>query len=183
MKVLAISGSTRSESFNTTLTKLAQNILTGHQVALESGLAHIPFYNADVEAISIPEPVAALRNRVRDNNLTIIATPEYNGTTPGVLMNAIEWLSRPHRNSALDARKVLIFSASPTPGGGRRSAEHLRAVLQRSGADVLPLNFNVAKAHSILEPGSPALENATQELHAVLHQALRLAEAYENALQ
>lgn len=168
MKILAISGSTRAGSFNTLLARMVAQSLPGHVVNVEAGLGALPFYNADVEAAGVPAPVRHLRDAVDSSDLVVIATPEYNSTTPGVLMNAIEWLSRPHRECVLDGKRILVISASPSPGGGRSSAAHLRSVLEHIGADLVHAEFSVAKAHRALEPGSAGLMAAQQELRATL---------------
>ena len=80
----------------------------------------------------------------------MVVTPEYNGTVPGLLGNAVDWLSRPARQSVLRDKPVLVLSASPTPYGGARAAEHLRGVLNRIGAAALPTGLTVGHAHQRL---------------------------------
>jgi chromate reductase len=176
MRILAISGSTRTGSFNTALARLVAEQLPGHDVSVEDGLENILFYNADVEAQGIRPAVTGLRDAVRASDLVVLCSPEYNGTTPGVLMNAIEWLSRPHREAALSGRTVLVIGASPTPGGGRRSAAHLRAVLDRIGSVVVPVEFNVARAHEALAPGTATRADTERLLRAALAEAIVFAE-------
>jgi chromate reductase len=115
-----------------------------------SDLTRLPFYDADVEAAGTPEPVSELRTAVRAADLLVLVTPEYNGSVPGLLANAIDWLSRPHRDAALRGTSVLVLSASPRPSGGARAAAQLRAVLTGIGASVLPTGLSVGAAHSRL---------------------------------
>lgn len=147
-----------------------------HAVTVEEGLEGLPFYNADVEARGIPATVTRLREAVRSSDLVVLCSPEYNGTTPGVLMNAMEWLSRPHRNAALSGRKVFVLGASPTPGGARRSSAHLRAVLERIGSVVVPVEFNVARAHEALAAGTALRADTELRLLAALEEVILFAE-------
>ncbi|GAB3533531.1 hypothetical protein GCM10027403_07710 [Arthrobacter tecti] len=168
MKILGISGSTRADSFNSALIRMVATALPEHDVEVVANLAALPYYNADDEAREIPDAVENLRQLTAQSDMLVIATPEYNGTTPGVLMNAVEWVSRPHRSSALTLKPVLVISASPTPGGGRRSAAHLRSVLERIGADVSPVEFAVPRAHGALNPETAEYRETSQRLDGVL---------------
>ena len=123
-----------------------------------SDLAGLPFYDADVEAIGIPSAVTALRRAMAAADVVVMVTPEYNGTVPGVLANAVDWLSRPHGESVLQGKPVLVLSASPSRFGGVRAANHFRTVLERIGAEVLPAELSVSAAHQRLgEPVDPGV--------------------------
>ena len=136
-------------------------------------LAAMPFYDADVEAVEVPPPVAALRGAVAAADAVVAVTPEYNGTVPGVLGNAVDWLSRPHGHSVLEGKPVLVLSASPSRFGAVRAAEHLRAVLGRIGAQVLPVGLSVAAAHQRL--GERVDPDLVVQVADVLAQALDAA--------
>ncbi|MFD2090724.1 NADPH-dependent FMN reductase [Blastococcus deserti] len=156
MELLVISGSTRRGSFNTRLARLVRDVRPDDQVTVVSDLAALPFYDADVEATGIPSAVTALRGAVAVADVVVFVTPEYNGTVPGVLGNAVDWLSRPHGESVLQRKPVLVLSASPSRFGAVRAADHLRTVLHRIGAQVLPAGLSVAGAHRRLaEPVDP----------------------------
>ncbi len=96
IKILGISGSLRTQSYNTALLRAAQ-ALTGSGVELEIATLHgIPLYDGDLEQKQgIPPAVSDLKNRVIASDGLLLATPEYNHGIPGVLKNAIDWLSRP----------------------------------------------------------------------------------------
>jgi chromate reductase, NAD(P)H dehydrogenase (quinone) len=156
MDVLVISGSTRRGSFNTRLARLVREVGPDDHVAVVSDLAALPFYDADVEEMGIPAAVATLRGCVAAADVVVFVTPEYNGTVPGVLANAVDWLSRPHGRSVLQGKPVLVLSASPSRFGAVRAADHLRTVLHRIGAEILPAGLSVAAAHRRLaEPVDP----------------------------
>jgi chromate reductase len=89
-------------------------------------LAELPPYNEDVEQVGKPEPVAALVDAVRAADGLLIATPEYNYSVPGVLKNAIDWISRPPKTSPLKGKPAALMSASIGISGGMRAQYHLR---------------------------------------------------------
>ena len=158
MDLLVISGSTRRGSFNTRLARLVREVRLSDTVTVVTDLAALPFYDADVEAIGIPSSVTALRRAVGAADVVVLVTPEYNGTVPGVLANAVDWLSRPHGESVLQGKPVLVLSASPSRFGAVRAANHLRTVLGRIGAEVLPAGLSVSAAHQRLgEPVDPGV--------------------------
>jgi NAD(P)H-dependent FMN reductase len=95
-RILGISGSLRKASLNTALLRAAQS-LAGEGIEFEVVTLHgIPLYDGDIEAASgIPAAVTALREKIVAADGVILASPEYNNSVPGVLKNAIDWLSRP----------------------------------------------------------------------------------------
>jgi chromate reductase len=84
-----------------------------------------PLYNEDVRAEGFPAPVKEMRERVRNSDAVLFATPEYNYSVPGVLKNAIDWASRPP-DQPFDGKPVAIMGASPAPSGTARAQYHLR---------------------------------------------------------
>lgn len=171
MNILVLSGSTRQGSFNTRLAHLVAAVRPQDAVRIRKDLNVVPFYDGDTEAEGIPQPVQELRADVAAADVVVFVTPEYNGTVPGVMANAVEWLSRPARQSVLQDKAVMVLSASPTPYGGTWAAEHLRGVLARAGAAVQPLGLSVATAHQRLGP-FPADPELLAELTGLLTDAL-----------
>ncbi len=155
MNILAVSGSTRRGSLNTRLALLVPALRPHDEVSVVNDLNRLPFYDADLEATGVARAVASLRAAVTVADSVVVVTPEYNGTVPGLLGNAVDWLSRPPRRSVLRGKSVLVLSASPTAYGGARAAEHLRSVLARIGAAVRPGGLAVAAAHERLGPAGP----------------------------
>jgi chromate reductase len=136
-RILGISGSLRERSYNRALLEAARE-LAPPEVEIEVfDLSSIPLYDADVEAAGDPEPVAALRAAVRDADALLLATPEYNRGTSGVLKNAIDWLSRPALASVLRWKPVAVMGASTGRGGTRRAQQQVRDALLFPGAIVL----------------------------------------------
>ena len=181
MNLLAISGSTRRGSYNTRLAHLVGKLRSSDRLAVVTDLNRLPFYDADLEAVGTPPAVAELRSAVAAADAVVIITPEYNGTVPGVLGNAVDWLSRPPGQSVLRHKPVLVLSACPSRFGGVRAADHLRTVLSRIGAKVAPSGLSVPVAHQSLgERVDPAV---AVELTNLLAQCLdQLAEPTDAGL-
>lgn len=127
MNVLAISGSLRNGSLNTSLLKAAQEIARPEMDIALADLSGIPLFNSDLQAAGMPDAVEHLVMQIRDADGVLIATPEYNYSIPGVLKNAIDWVSRAD-NQPFIGKPVAIMGASPGNLGTARAQYHLRQV-------------------------------------------------------
>ena len=119
--IAVLVGSLRSDSVNR---KLAENLRDqapeGVRVELVDGLGEIPFYNEDLDnPVDIPAAADRLRKEIASADRVLAVTPEYNGTMPAVLNNAIDWLSRPYGAGALVGKPFGVVGATPTPYGGK----------------------------------------------------------------
>src|SRR5215468_8134123 len=114
MKVLAISGSLRADSHNTALLRAAAELLPpGVELELYEGLRDIPPYDQDEDDAGQHSPaVLALRQAIEQADAVLISTPEYNHSIPGVLKNALDWVSRPLARDVLAAKPVSIIGAT-----------------------------------------------------------------------
>jgi chromate reductase len=125
--ILALSGSLRADSFNTKLLNAAQGLApAGAQIEIYD-YRDVPLYDADVEVRAYPETVQRLKDRIRQADAVLIATPEYNGSVPGVLKNVLDWVSRPYGDSATAGKPLAIIGG----GGGQgtnRAQDHLRQI-------------------------------------------------------
>ena len=138
LNVVGIAGSLRRGSFNRGLLRAAVEVApTSIRVAVHD-LDDIPLFNADVEALGDPGPVGRLKAAIGAADAVLIATPEYNRCVPGVLKNAIDWASRPHRQSVLTNKPIAIMGASTGGGGTARAQAHLRDGLGYTNGLVLP---------------------------------------------
>lgn len=160
MSVLVITGSAREGSFTRALGGLIA-AEAGGQVA--APLNQLPFFDQDLE-VEAPASVRQLREQVRDAELVVIVTPEYNGTISGLLGNAIDWLSRPYGAGALQGKSVLAVSASPGEIGGVRALVALRTVLGNAGAALPEETLSVGSVHARLT--DPALREEVAALLA-----------------
>ena len=113
VKVLALVGSLRAASINRQLAELAaETAPDGVTVTVFDGLGELPFYNEDIDNEDVPASVVALREAAGDADAALVVTPEYNGSIPGVLKNAIDWLSRPFGNSALKDKPMAVIGVA-----------------------------------------------------------------------
>jgi chromate reductase len=99
-----------------------------------------------VEAAGVPAAVRRLRDAIDEADALLIATPEYNRGTSGVLKNAIDWASRPARESVLDGKPVALAGASTGIGGTANAQRQLREALLFPGAQTLPDELLVSRA-------------------------------------
>lgn len=152
MSVLVLTGSARSDSFTRQLG--AAVVASTPQAVLAPRLTELPYFDQDLEATP-PAAVEALRAQVAAADLVVVVTPEYNGTIPGLLGNAIDWLSRPVSGgtSALRGKPVLAVAASPGGVGGVRALVALRTVLGNAGAALLDQTLSVPEVHVRLADG------------------------------
>jgi NAD(P)H-dependent FMN reductase len=117
--VLVLVGSLRAASINRQLAELAvETAPAGVALELFDRLGELPFYNEDLDTDDVAEPVVALREAAARAGAALVITPEYNGTIPGVLKNAIDWLSRPWGNGALKGKPVAVIGAALGQYGG-----------------------------------------------------------------
>lgn len=117
--VLVLVGSLRAASVNRQIAELAAVVAAdGVDVVIYPDLGELPFYNEDLDTDDPPAAVAALRDAAAGADAALVVTPEYNGTIPGVLKNAIDWLSRPFGNGALKGKPLAVIGAAAGRYGG-----------------------------------------------------------------
>jgi NAD(P)H-dependent FMN reductase len=113
IKVLVLLGSLRAASINRQLAELAiESAPDGISLQLFDRLGELPFYNEDIDTEDVAEPVVALRAAAAEADAALVVTPEYNGSIPGVLKNAIDWLSRPFGNGALKDKPLAVVGGA-----------------------------------------------------------------------
>jgi len=118
--IIGIAGSLRRASFNAALLRAASELAPSGTTIEIASIRGIPLYDGDEEAAhGVPEPARALKERIAQSQGLLIVTPEYNNSIPGVLKNAIDWLSRPPADIArvFAERPVAILGATPGRGG------------------------------------------------------------------
>jgi chromate reductase len=124
-KILAFAGSLRKSSFNKALVRAALDIAPQNVKMEAFDLEGIPPFNQDLENTP-PEKVKEFKEKIRNADALLIATPEYNFSIPGVLKNALDWASRPYQQNVLAGKPVALMSASTGRFGGARAQYHLR---------------------------------------------------------
>ena len=137
-RVIVLVGSLRADSLNRRIAEtLRDQAPAGVAVEIAEGLGEVPFYNEDLDGDQVPAAAVALRAQVADADRVLVVTPEYNGTMPAVLNNAIDWLSRPYAAGALQGKPLAVIGATPTPYGGKWAHEHARHSATIAGAQVV----------------------------------------------
>ncbi|WP_371581853.1 NAD(P)H-dependent oxidoreductase [Streptomyces sp. NBC_01314] len=139
VRILALVGSLRAGSHNRQLAEAAvKHAPEGVAIELYEGLADVPFYNEDLDnEAALPATAAALREAAGQVDGLLLFSPEYNGTIPAVLKNAIDWLSRPYGAGALTGKPVAVVGTAFGQFGGVWAQDETRKALGIAGATVL----------------------------------------------
>ncbi|CRZ15285.1 NAD(P)H-dependent oxidoreductase [Mycolicibacterium neworleansense] len=138
IKVLVLIGSLRAASINRQLAELAvEQAPDGVELRIFDRLGELPFYNEDIDGDDVAEPVVALRAAAAEADAALVVTPEYNGSIPGVLKNAIDWLSRPWGNGALKDKPLAVVGAALGQYGGGWAHDETRKSFGIAGPRVV----------------------------------------------
>jgi chromate reductase len=184
MRILAVSGSLRRGSHNSTLLRSAVDLLLpfGVEVVICDSLRHIPPYDEDV-LDSPPASVQRLRDEVDAVDAVLIATPEYNRSVPGQLKNALDWLSRPLAESPLRDKPAAVVGASTGGFGAVWAQAELRKVLAAIGARVLDRELPVPNAdEQFTSDGRLVDPELEQDLASVLQELIDVANSQPQVL-
>src|ERR1700740_350986 len=177
MRVLGISGSLRRESHNTSMLRAAATLLpSGSELEVFDGLAEIPPFSEDDEHAP-PASVVALKDAIASADAVLFATPEYNGSIPGQLKNALDWASRPRASTPLAGKPVAVVGASTGLFGAVWAQAELRKVLSTIGARVLESDLPIGQAQEALDAaGVPREDDARRALQQILADLVELAD-------
>jgi chromate reductase, NAD(P)H dehydrogenase (quinone) len=174
IRILGLSGSLRSGSHNTALLRAAaQSLPSGAELEVFDGLRDLPAYDADLDTPETePETVAQLRAAIAAADGVLIATPEFNGSIPGALKNALDWASRPFPDNAFKGKPAAVVGASTGLFGAVWAQAEVKKVLGIIGADVLDGELPVGQATGAFGDdghlSDPDLRGALDELLGVL---------------
>jgi NAD(P)H-dependent FMN reductase len=150
VRFLVFSASLREDSLNTRLARLAADTIESLGGFVDRAAMHefdAPSYDADAERVEgLPNGPQELRERLLANDAFVIVSPEYNASMPGLLKNAIDWVSRSHPQP-FHERHGLLLSASPSMVGGNRGLWALRVPFEHLGSRIYPEMFSLAQAH------------------------------------
>lgn len=154
VKILALAGSLREDSFNKKLVKIAAagaRKAGANVTIINLSNYRLPLYDADLEVSEgLPEKVKELRQLFIDHDGFLFSSPEYNSSLSGVFKNLIDWVSRPENGkgglAAFSSKTAVIMSASPGALGGLRGLVHLRAILGNMNVLVLPDQISISAA-------------------------------------
>jgi NAD(P)H-dependent FMN reductase len=161
VKVLALVGSLRAASLNRKIAELAVEVAPdGVAVTVFEGLADLPFYNEEIDDVMNTDAPAlaavdALRAAAADADAALVVTPEYNGSYPAVVKNAIDWLSRPFGDSALKGKPLAVIGGSFGQYGGVWAHDDTRKSFGIAGARVVE-SIKLSVPFKTLEGKAPA---------------------------
>ncbi len=173
--VAVLVGSLRADSVNRRLAEaLRERAPEGVVVDVVPDLGSLPFYDQDLDTDQPPAEVAAVRARVGAADVVLAVTPEYNGTMPAVLNNAIDWLSRPYGAGALVGKPFGVVGTTPTPYGGRWA--HADTLRSAGIAGAVPV-----ESMTLSLPGVDTDVLADHGVRDRLDEALRTLVAFEVA--
>jgi NAD(P)H-dependent FMN reductase len=182
---MAFAGSTRRESYNQKLIKIAATGAenAGAEVTLIDLRDYpLPLYDGDLEAAEgIPDNAVKLKQLMFDHQGLMLSCPEYNSSVSAVLKNTIDWISRPLDGEAALAgfkgKIVSLMSASPGVLGGLRGLVHVRAILGNMGCLILPDQVAIGRAHEAFSKDGRLLDETQhcriETLGSILTQILQ----------
>lgn len=147
IKILALVGSLRTASLNRQLAEVAvASAPSGVTVDVFDRLGELPFYNEDLDNDALPESVVALREAAGVAKAVLVVTPEYNGSIPAVLKNAIDWLSRPYGNGAVVGKPLAVIGLALGQYGGVWAHDETRKSFGVAGAQVVDVKLSLQSA-------------------------------------
>lgn len=170
-RVLALSGSTRADSYNKKLLLHAADIakqMGATVTVIDLKDYPMPFYDGDLEEKNgLPEKSKKLRELMKNSDAIIIASPEYNASIPAVLKNTLDWASRGEKGGyspdAFQGKKFAIMSTSPGQGGGARALVHLKQIIENVGGKVVSIQVSVKQAHTAFDENGTLLNPAIKK--------------------
>lgn len=170
MHIIAISGSLREGSGNTNLVKALQALAPEGMTVEVVDISQFPLFNQDVEKAAFPEVVQALKDKIVAADGVFIATPEYNRSVPGVLKNAIDWLSRPWGKNSFAFKPVMLAGVTGGRIGTALAQAHLRSIMLYLDAKVVgqPELYIGSSAEVFAEDGSIKSEDTKTLLRSAL---------------
>ena len=162
MRIITVAGSLRRDSYNRKLLALAEDALCRAGVELDRLDLHdfvLPLYDGDIEEEkSLPPEAWTLKARIAAAQGIVIASPEYNGSIPGTLKNAIDWTSRGGSNP-WQGKIVGLMGATTGMWGTQRMMPHLRQSLQILSTNVIPQQVNVREAGKVWDDSGNLLDD------------------------
>jgi NAD(P)H-dependent FMN reductase len=168
VRVAVLLGSLRQASVNRRLAELLRDQApAGVEVEIVEGLGDLPFYNEEVDTADAPAAVRRVREAVAAADRVLAVTPEYNGTMPAVLNNALDWLSRPYGQGAIVGKPFGVVGTTPTPYGGKWAHADAARSAGIAGAKVV-------ETVVVSQPGVNVDVLADDEVRTRLLDALRL---------
>lgn len=178
LKFFGMAGSLREQANSRIVLNALGEMLPELSQLLIGDIGQLPFYNVDVELSRLPAAVSEMRSQVETSDAVLIVTPEYNHSIPGVLKNALDWLSRPAFKSCMTHKPVFFITLSESAMGGVRAQLQLREILASMLCTLPPLpEIAMAAISSKIRDGKltdePTLKFTRQVLNTFLASAVK----------
>jgi chromate reductase, NAD(P)H dehydrogenase (quinone) len=166
VRFLVFSAALRAESLNSRLAQLAAEAIARNGGEVEMAAMRdfdCPSYDADVESSAgFPSGAEEFRRRLEGCDGFVVASPEYNASMPGVLKNAIDWVSR-YQPQPFNELQGMLMSASPSMSGGNRGLWMLRIPFEHLGARLYPDMFSLARANDAFDSAGHIADDVLRE--------------------
>lgn len=167
MNVVTLIGSLRAGSHNRLLADAAAALLPAGSHVTDVDFSTLPFYSEELDAEGrTPASVQKLRQEIAAADAVIVATPEYNGSLPGGLKNAIDWASRPYGRGSLVGMPALVIGASMSPYAAKWARGDAVRALGVAGAKPIDDTVGVGSSHEVFGAGKVLPEEALEALRA-----------------
>ncbi|MGG5260988.1 NADPH-dependent FMN reductase [Phycicoccus avicenniae] len=155
MNVLVLVGSLRAGSTNRQLADAAvAHLPEGTSATVFEQLADLAHYSEELDHDdALPQVARDLREAVADHDAVLLVTPEYNGSLPSALKNAVDWVSRPRGASSIAGKPAAVIGASGSPRAAQWAREDGVKVLKVAGAEVIEDTVGVGSAFQAFEEG------------------------------
>jgi chromate reductase len=152
VEIAAVAGSLRAESWTRRLLRPTTELLPANvRLTIWDGLGEVPLFSEDLESGLAPSAVAGMRELIERSDALLIATPEYNKSIPGVLKNALDWVSRPYGQTVLRDKPVGAVGTSPLPTGGASALSDVQRMLTLLGAEVIEADLAIGQVHTRID--------------------------------
>lgn len=170
MNVLVLVGSLRAASTNRQLADAAiAHLPAGVDGTVFARLAELPHYSEELDHDDeLPEVARDLREAVADADALLLVTPEYNGSLPSAVKNAVDWASRPRGASSIAGKPAAVIGASGAPRGAAWAREDGVRVLRVAGADVIEDTVGVGSSFQAFDDGRLVDQDLDAELRALV---------------
>ncbi|MFM2478699.1 NADPH-dependent FMN reductase [Celerinatantimonas sp. MCCC 1A17872] len=173
IKIVCISSGIRKQSNSQAVMSSVIELISDRATCSQLPIGAYPHYSQDLEQDALPELIHQARALIEDCDAVIIVTSEYNHGIPGVLKNALDWLSRPVRASAMKHKPVLFISQSTGALGGVRAQYQLRETLSSMLCELVPLpEITIASIANKIVNGKLQDEKAQQFMATQLNEFL-----------
>ena len=184
MRILGICGSLRRDSWNRRTLEAARRLVPpGVALRLYEDVASLPPYDQDEDRRPAPAAVQLLRDAIAAADAVLVVTPEYNGSVPGALKNALDWASRPFPDNCLRDKPVAVVAGSPSRFGGVWAQGDLRRILGICGARVVDREVALAHLPERFADDGALEPEAADSVRELLAELVREAEHDRLAMQ